>query len=142
MARRTKPVPSQNLKVDGVIGSTQKDGIIFPSASRAAAAYNSNEYFATDAMGVRLYIDLTVVNGGTLTVKIQTKDPLTGNWVDVPGATTTALAAVATTTLTLEPGVTETANVDVAQSIGTSWRVVATTAVAAVTFSIGGEYLG
>jgi hypothetical protein len=142
MARRTKPVPSQNLKVDGVVGSVQKDGIIFPSLSRAAAAYTSNEYFAGDAMGVRLYIDLTVVNGGTLIVKVQTKDPSSGNWTDMVGAVTTSLAAVATTTLTIEPGVTETANFDVAQSIGASWRVVATTATAAVTFSVGGEYLG
>jgi hypothetical protein len=40
------------------------------------------------------------------------------------------------------PGVTETANQDIADPLGVLWRVSATTATAAVTFGIGGEYLG
>ena len=144
MAGMNAPVPTQGLSagnkaLDPVV---QYDGVVFAVASRAAAPYNSGAYFNPNRKGVRLFINLTVVNGGTLTVKIQVFDPASQTWVDLPLATTTALAAVAVTTLTVYPGVTETANFDVENPLGTTWRVVATTAVAAVTFGIGAEYLG
>ena len=145
MAGMNAPLPTQGLSA-GINKTTdptvQYDGVVFSVASRAAAAYNSNAYFNPNRKGVRLYINLTVVNGGTLTVKIQNFDSASQTWVDVPLAVTSALAAVAVTTLTIYPGNTETANQDVATSLGSLWRVVATTATAAVTFGIGGEYLG
>lgn len=144
MANKSAPVPTQGLSAGNktLDPTVQYDGVVFSVASRAAAAYNSGEYFNPNRVGVRIYINLTVVNGGTLTVKVQVFDPASQTWVDFPLATTTALAAVAVTTLTVYPGVSETANVDVADPLGTRWRVVATTAVAAVTFGIGAEYLG
>lgn len=144
MAGMNAPVPTQGLSAGNRAQdpTVQYDGVVFSVASRAAAAYNSGAYFNPNRKGVRLYINLTVVNGGTLTVKIQTFDQASQTWVDYPGAVTTALAAVAVTTLTIYPGVEETANVDIHGSLGTTWRVVATTATAAVTFGIGAEYLG
>lgn len=144
MAGMNAFVPTQGLSagnkaLDPVV---QYDGVVFAVASRAALAYNSGAYFNPNRLGVRLYINLTVVNGGTLTVKIQTFDQASQTWVDFPLATTAALNAVAVTTLTIYPGVEETANVDIHGSLGTTWRVVATTASAAVTFGIGAEYLG
>lgn len=155
MSRNTNaPLPTQGLAVvdkanvalgsNGIVGqnaSPQYDGVVFSVASRSANAYNTNPYFNPNRLGVRLYINLTVVNGGTLTVKIQNFDPASQTWVDIPGAVTSALAAVAVTTLVVYPGVTETANGDVSTPLGVLWRVVATTATAAVTFGIGGEYL-
>jgi hypothetical protein len=144
MSRNTNaPLPTQGLSAGSkaLDPTAQYDGIVFSVASRAAAAYNTNPYFNPNRLGVRLYINLTVVNGGTLTVKIQNYDPASGTWVDIPGAVTTALAAVAVTTLTVYPGITETANVEQSIPLGVTWRVVATTATAAVTFGIGGEYL-
>ena len=144
MSRNTNaPLPTQGLSagnkaLDPVV---QYDGVVFSVASRAAAAYNTNPYFNPNRLGVRLYINLTVVNGGTLTVKIQNFDPASQTWVDLTGAVTTALAAVAVTRLTVYPAVTPAANFDVSTTLGTTWRVVATTATAAVTFGIGGEYL-
>lgn len=155
MANKSAYFPTQGLTVAAVTGNStigpggvsagstdQRDGIVFAVASRAAAAYNSGAYFNPNRLGIRLYINLTVVNGGTLTVKVQTFDPASQTWVDIPLATTAALAAVAVTTLTLYPGLTETANVDVAVPTGVLFRVVATTATAAVTFGIGGEFIG
>lgn len=144
MAGMNAPLPTQGLSagnktVDPVI---QYDGVVFAVASRAALAYNSNAYFNPNRKGVKLYINLTVVNGGTLTVKLQNFDPASQTWVDVPGAVTTALAAVAVTTLVVYPGATATANFQVSTSLGVLFRVVATTASAAVTFGIGGEFLG
>lgn len=144
MANKSAYFPTQNLSAGNkaLDPVANRDGIVFLVASRAAAEYTSNPYFNPNRLGIRLYVNLTVVNGGTLTVKVQTFDPASQTWVDIPGATTTALAAVAVTTLTLYPGLTETANVDVAVPTGVLFRVVATTATAAVTFGIGGEFLG
>lgn len=144
MANKSAAFPTGGLSAGNktVDPVAQYDGIVFAVASRAAAAYNSQPYFNPNRLGIRLYINLTVVNGGTLTVKVQTFDSASQTWVDIPGATTAALAAVAVTTLTLYPGLTETANVDVAVPTGDMFRVVPTTATAAVTFGIGGEFLG
>ncbi len=148
MANKNAPLPTQGLSAGNKASdpTVQYDGVVFSVASRAALAYNTNAYFNPNRLGVRLYINLTVVNGGTLTVKIQNFDPASQTWVDIPGAVTSALAAVAVTTLTVYPGVVETlanaAGTTVARPVGDLFRVVATTATAAVTFGIGGEYLG
>lgn len=120
--------------------AAQKDGVIFASASRNAGTYTTSDFFAPDVNGLRLYIDLTSVGGaGTVTVTIQGKDPVTGNYVAI--AASAALAAVATTILTLAPGVTETANVDIGDPLPSIWRLSVVVGGNAVTFSIGGEYL-
>ncbi len=148
MAGMNAPLPTQGLSAGNktVDPTVQYDGVVFSVASRSAAAYNSGAYFNPNRKGIRLFINLTVVNGGTLTVKVQDFDPASQTWVDIPGAVTSALAAVLVTQLTVYPGVTETlanaAGTTVSRPVGTLWRVVATTATAAVTFGIGGEYLG
>ena len=144
MANKSALFPTRGLSAGNkaLDPTVQYDGVVFSVASRAAADYASAAYFNPNRLGIRLYINLTVVNGGTLTVKVQTFDPASQTWVDIPLAVTAALAAVAVTTLTLYPGITETANVDVAVPTGVLFRVVATTATAAVTFGIGGEFLG
>lgn len=138
---KNKPIPSPGLAVDGVVGSTQRDGVLYASAARGAATYVSPEFSAPDECGLRLYIDITNVNGGTLTLKIQTKDPASGNWVDLAGAVTTALAAATTTRLTVFPGITAANNLDVSSPISGRWRISMTVAAATMTFSVGGEYL-
>jgi hypothetical protein len=128
--------------LDASSGS-QIEGVIFPSLSRTNATYNSGEMFNPDAKGLRLYIDLTSVGGaGTVTVTVETRDPVTDNWVSLDATiTTTALAAVATTTLTIYPGVTVVANKIFSAVVGTACRVKAVVGANAVTFSIGGEWL-
>lgn len=137
---RNRPVPSQGLNIYSG-ASSQKDGVILASAARAAATYTSGEYFASDVRGLRIYIDITNANGGSLVLKLQTKDPSSGNWVDVAGAVTAALGSNATTVLILYPSVAESANVDISDPIGTSWRISVTVSTATMTFSVGGEYL-
>lgn len=146
MANKSAPVPTQGLSagnkaLDPVV---QYDGVIFSVASRGPAAFNSGGFSNPNRLGVRLYINLTVVNGGVLNVKIQNFDPASQTWVDMPLATTApgGLSAVAVTTMTVYPGVAETTSVDIADPLGSLWRVVATTTTAAVTFGVGGEYLG
>ena len=138
---RNYPVPSAGPFA--YTDSTQKDGIIFASAARTAAAYNSPEYLNPGAKGLRLFIDITANTGntGTVTVKIQNYDPASASWIDVPEATTAALATVASTVFTIHPEQEEDANTAIAQALGVRWRVVATVGTAACTFSIGADYL-
>lgn len=135
------PLPAQAL---GAIASqTQQMGVIFPSASRSATEHLSDPIENLYHVGVRLFINITARGAaGTLTVKIQNHDPASNTWIDVPEAVTTALAAVAGTTLTLYPGIEEDANVCIANPLGRKWRVSATVGTEAVTFSIGADYLG
>jgi predicted regulator of Ras-like GTPase activity (Roadblock/LC7/MglB family) len=142
-----QPVPTSGANA---VASTLTAGIIFPSASRTNATYNSDELFNPCAKGVRLYIDITNVGGaGTLVVKIQTRDPLTDTWVDVKAATTsvaTPFASVQTKTLTVYPGITvaagdATTSTEISNFVSTNWRVVAIVGVNAVSFSVGAEYL-
>lgn len=149
MASKNKLVPTKNLAVLDTSSTTpgnltgqnadQKNGVILPSAARAAATYTTDEYFAPDVNGLRLYIDITNANGGTVTVTVQGKDPVTGNWVAI--GTSAALNSNATTIFTIAPGVTETANVDIGDPLPVSWRLSVVVGTAIVTFSIGGEYL-
>ena len=139
------PSPQPSAAVSGTPGVT--NGIIYASAARVVAAYTSDEMFNPNCKGVRIYADITVNNGGTVIVKIQTRDPNSDAWVDLTGATTAGLAtANQTRTLTVYPGITvaagtATTNTEINNHLGTSWRLVATVSVATVTFSVGAEYL-
>ncbi len=137
-----KPVETPRPSTDLDSSKTHVLGTIFASASRAAAAYNSDELKNYEHAGVRLFINITDKGAaGTVTVKIQAKDPISGTYVDLTGAVTAALAANACTTLTLYPGLTGAANDKVDGHLGLSWRVVATVGGNAVVFSVAAEYL-
>lgn len=69
------------------------------------------------------------------------QDPATGNWVDLAGAVTAALAAVATTMLTIYPGITVAAGVAISSPLGLVWRLNVVVGTNAVVFSVGGQYL-
>lgn len=81
--------------------------------------------------GVVVYVNISAIAGGaTVTVKLQEQDPQSLNWVDIAGATTLALAAVALTALRVYPGITVAANVAVNNVPGRTVRAVSTLAVA------------
>jgi hypothetical protein len=65
---------------------------VFASAARTATATSGTYSIPGDADHVCIAIETTAFTSGTFTAKIQ--QSLTGNeWVDVAGATTTAIAA-------------------------------------------------
>lgn len=116
-------------------------GVIFASASRAAAAYNSDELFNGSARGVRLFLNATIAGGATLDVKIQNFDPASQAWRDIPLATATQITATGSATLTVYPGALAAAGVVANTALGLRWRVVATVGTATAPFSIGADYL-
>lgn len=146
---RNAPVPKAGPYAVGA--TNQKDGEIIPNASYAQnvnysglgnGVVASPEYVNHGWQGLRLFINVVTLTTGRLVVKVQTRDAASGDWVDMPLATTPTIAGTGTTTLTIMPGIAETANVDVADPLGVRWRVVGTVTIAAVEFSVGGDYLG
>lgn len=72
--------------------------------------------------GIKVVVDISAVAGGaTLTVRIQGKDPVSGKYFTM--LTSTALAAQATTVLTIFPGATAAANVTVNDRMPRTWRI-------------------
>jgi hypothetical protein len=138
----------QNQPIPSASGRSSADntpaGILFASASRIVAAYNSEERYNPNCKGLRMFITNDAAGGGTVTVKIQVKDPIGDTWTDLAGATTAALGAVTGSIITIYPGLTgiaDAAGITINQHLGCVWRAVATVAVATVTFSVGAEYL-
>ena len=134
----------------GVADSANLNGIIFPVASRnhtddpdglGAGIYVSPEMQNYWAKGVDIFTDTTTSGAGTVTVKIQKKDPASGTWFDLTSGTGAAIADPANEILTIYPGIAETANVSVSDHLGFIWRVHVTVGTAAVTFSVGACYL-
>ena len=144
-----QPVPSPGNQ--GAADTANRNGIIFASAERnqtddpaglGAGIYVSDEMHNFSARGVDLFVDTTSTTAGTVTVKIQKKDPNSGTWHDLTSATTGSIADPADAILTVYPGIAETANVSISDHLGLIWRVHATVGTAAVTFSVGATYLG
>ena len=119
---------------------------IFTSAARAEATYNSDSERAFGRAGVRIYLDISAESGSaTLDLKIQGKDQLSTDWVDVPGASFAQKSAVTSTavSLTLYPGIAETANETVSDMLPEEWRVVVVIGGTSVTmtFTVRAELL-
>lgn len=94
--------------------------------------------------GVSLILDITVVSGTpTLDVKLQAKDPISGAYVDIPGAAFAQKTGAGTSMLLVYPGVAETANAEVSTVIPRTWRIAWTIGggTPSLTFSVGLTYL-
>src|SRR5882672_9228267 len=126
-----QPVPSAGA---AAASTNRPAGIIFPSASRTAATYTSDELFNPGCKGVRLFIVNDGAGGSTAVAQIQVRDPNTDVWVNLAGAATAAAGGTTTGAITtVYPGLTgiaDAAGVTINQHLGTSWRVVLTIAVA------------
>jgi hypothetical protein len=142
------PLPTRGINCNAV-NTTPLDGVLFDTASRTHnGGLASDGVYATDAIynpnakGVRLYV--IVANGsGTVTVKIQVQNHITGAWIDLAGAASAALNN-SSAILTVYPGLTgiaDSAGVTSNQHLGSMWRAVATVATAAETFSVSADYL-
>lgn len=117
---------------------------IFASASRTASA-NSDDFEQIGFKGVRLYLDVSAASGTTptLDVKIQAKDKLSGNYIDLTGAAFAQKTTTGTDYLTIYPGIGETANEAISDLVPNTWRAVATIGGTTpdFTFSLSAEYI-
>lgn len=100
--------------------------IILPSISRTVSG---NKVFGTsDFTGAIFFLDIPARSGTTptLDIKFQYKDPISGNFVDMPGCSFAQKNAVGSDTLTIYPGVVATANRSVPLALGDEVNMVYT----------------
>lgn len=118
-------------------GNTQ--GTAIASANRASGTVtNSADILVQNAKSISIFTNISATVGGNVTVKLQLKDPVSGLYVDVPGAVTTALAGVSANLLQVGPGITPVANLSVAALLGRTIRITQTTGGGAnITNSVG-----
>lgn len=108
--------------------------IAYPSASRTATTYYSEEFSMEGKRGVRLFTTPTA-GAGTLVVTVQHKDPLSGTWADVTGASSSSVSGTTMHVLTVHPNLVASTNVNVQQPMGPSFRVKAVVSTNPLTFS-------
>jgi hypothetical protein len=118
--------------IRGVAQSTHK------TSALQNATFNTGAQQLFNPRGIILFINITAVAGaGTVTLQVQVQDPVSALWVNVPGAVTTALGAVACTTLSIMAGATVVANQQISAPISGFFRCACTIGGTSVTFSIG-----
>lgn len=98
-------------------------GISLAALAAAAAGGQSADQVNLNGRGVKVVIDITALAGTTptLTVTIQGKDPVSGKYFTI--LVSAALAAVATTVLTVYPGIVAAANVAANDALPRDWRI-------------------
>ena len=121
---------------------------VFASTLFAAGANDSDPIDMTGHKGILLVLDHTAEAGTdpTLDVKLQGRASESSDWVDIPGAAFAQSGTPAVQTLTVYPGIAETANVSVSDNIGFEQiRTVSTvggTATPTATAQLSGMRLG
>ncbi len=109
--------------------------VLFPSAARAATS-NSIAVATENYRGGKVYLNITNITG-TLDVKLQNLDEISGTWIDIPGGAFAQKSGTGASELVVYPGVAETANVSVSDVLGTPIRAVGTIGTGPCTFSVG-----
>jgi hypothetical protein len=97
------------------------------SAATLTTTTNSPD-FSMGAAGARFFLNISAVSGTTptLVVKIQVKDPVSGNYVDLLNAVFASQNATGEWELTVYPGITTAANQAVSYVVTSPFRAVAT----------------
>lgn len=108
-------------------------------ASAAPNTYVSEDMENLGRRGLKLTIDITNINGATVTVTIQGKDKVSGKYYTLLASA--ALVANGTTTLTVYPGETAAANLVANDILPATWRVSVVIATATPTLTIGGAVI-
>jgi hypothetical protein len=95
------------------------------SGAAPAGTYVTPDLQNLSHRGIKLYINISAVSGTgpTLTVTIQGKDPVSGQYFTV--LVSVALATTGETVLTVYPGLAATANVGANDVLPATWRVQA-----------------
>lgn len=111
-------------------------GVALPSAARTTTT-SSADFVNLDSRGIVVVLDVTAITATPLlTLTIQGKDVASGKYYTL--LTGAVVGTVSTNTYVLFPGVTETANVDVAGPLPHTFRITVTHGDAdSATYSVG-----
>lgn len=122
------------------------DNLAIPIVASAVrtATYTSPEINNYGFTGGIFIINTTAVSGDTpsMTVSLEMKDAVSGEFMPIPGASTAAITATGKTALAVYPGLTVSANAKVDYILPRTYRVVATISgtTPSFTFSISINY--
>jgi hypothetical protein len=105
---------------DRVRNNTDTAALITLSGAGAGTT-NSADQTNYNGRGVQIGVNITSIAVGTLTVNIQGKDIASGTYYTL--LSTGALAAAAFSNITVYPGITVSANLDVSDVLPRTWRV-------------------
>lgn len=116
------------------------DLVILASAARTTTQTQPDQTNFSNARGIKVLLDMTVVGTGSVTLTIQGKDLASGKYY-----TLLAGAAVTTNTTnvyTVYPGISATANVSANDVLPHTWRALVTANNAnSATYSLGASLL-
>jgi hypothetical protein len=123
--------------INSDFGASIFSGTTMPAT---AGTYFSAKQTNPLCSGIKLVIDITVTGGSSTVFTIQGVDPVTGKTYTILASA--ALAAVATTVLTVFPGAPVAANVSANDYIPPTWQVQAVvTGGTGPTFTVTGAEL-
>ncbi len=116
-------------------------GTALASAARTDAT-TSSDIVNYNARGVRIFFNATSITASpSVTLTVQEKDPVSGNYLTLLVGAALATATQAPT-LIIYPGVTVAANVSVSQPLPRTWRVSMSVADAdSMTYSVSYAYI-
>jgi hypothetical protein len=132
-------------------GPKKLSGAVLASAARVAATVNSTDQYKPHGgiKGARVYLDITAKVGTnpTLNVKVQGKDSLSGQYVDLASAAFAEATATSVAMLTIYPGIAESSNVSVSDMLPSIWRIQSASAsdtstpAVSFTYSVAVDYM-
>lgn len=123
--------------------SQSQSFVVFDSQSRSVGTFNSDDSINDFAETLTITVKTGVAVGNSkVTAKIQRKDEISGEYVDIPGAETAAQGASSSTNLTISPGIAQTNKRRINDIAPRIWSVVSTVAGGtSIVFAVNGETL-
>lgn len=122
------------------------ENVTFKALGAVIATGADADYTNRDAIGALFFLEITAVAGTTptLDIKIQAKDPTSGQYHDIVGATFAQKTGVSRDMLIIYPSLSEVANKKVSFRLPRIFRfywTIGGTASPSFTFSIGATLL-
>ena len=90
----------------------------------ATVSQNTFDLTNVDSRGLKLFVNMSLVGTGSITVTVQGKDPTSGTYYTILASA--AIVANGFTTYTVYPGAPVTANASVNDILPRTWRVLVT----------------
>ncbi len=118
-------------------------GVLFASADREPATYNSDFNVPRGYRGLLAHVAYTAEGGGTATLdfKLQYFDTVASTWEDLAGAATAQFTGVGELDLQVYPGIAAIANRAVSSAVPKRLRAVAVVGTDNLTFSASVAFL-
>lgn len=141
--------PDGGLAVHLVNAPARVQEITVEPVGTRIASFNGAPVTNASHFGLVLHVNVTAASGvvaPTLDIKVQSQDAVSGAWADVAAAATVTISAPGIYTVTIYPGLSQTAAGNAVRSsnvLGRRWRLVHTIAGTdpSFTYSVGGTYL-